>query len=191
MLKMILLDSMDVRYFRIIPILYVYIYISRSLGYDWNLKVGSKLTPSNVQFRIGGKIKETTPLCLPVRGVVTWRAANIKIWEMRFWEIELSNLQCISPEISIIYKHRSSFSLPFDNLTRYRFVLSRFWLRISQFIPIRFISSIFRARKCGRGINSTCKNKLHDGKKMILGIIGIKRAREKERRWKRSRAVYR
>lgn len=56
--------------------MYVYIYISRSLGYDWNLKVGSKLTPSNVQFRIGGKIKETTPLCLPVRGVVTWESSE-------------------------------------------------------------------------------------------------------------------
>lgn len=76
MVKNNITSSMDVRYFRIIPILYVY--ISRSLGYDWNLKVGSKLTPSNVQFRIGGKIKETTPLCLPVRGLLG-RAANIKI----------------------------------------------------------------------------------------------------------------
>ncbi|PBC31998.1 hypothetical protein APICC_05585 [Apis cerana cerana] len=53
--------------------------VLKSLGYDWNLKVGSKLTPSNVQFRIGGKIKETTPLCLPVRGVQTIRVQRDEI----------------------------------------------------------------------------------------------------------------
>lgn len=170
----------------------MYIYIYRGV---WDMIGISKSAQSLLRRMFSsasaGRSKKQLLFVSRCGGWLLGRAANIKIWEMRFWEIELSNLQCISPKISIIYKHRSSFSLPFDNLTRYRFVLSRFWLRISQFIPIRFISSIFRARKCGRGINSTCKNKLHDGKKMILGIIGIKRAREKERRWKRSRAVYR
>lgn len=127
MLKMILLDSMDVRYFRIIPILYVYIYIYRGV---WDMIGISKSAQSLLRRMFSsasaGRSKKQLLFVSQCGGWLLGRAANIKIWEMRFWEIELSNLQCISPKISIIYKHRSSFSRPFDNLTRYRFVLSRF-----------------------------------------------------------------